>query len=284
MNRRGAAEGDAGRTRSANQTETGRNAGRGDGGAASAASSCGNTTGPGQGLIEQMIARENLNLAWKKVRANRGAAGVDGLDIETTELRLRQDWPGIEARLQAGTYRPEAVRRLEIPKAGGGTRKLGVPTVTDRFVQQALLQVLAPLFEPHFSAHSYGFRPGRSAHQAVLAAREHQRQGKRWVVDLDLASFFDEVDHDLLIARVRRRVKDVRVIQLIRSYLNAVSCSEGWCSPPTRARRKAGPCRRCSPTSCWTTSTGNWRGAATPSAVTPTTATSTLRAGAAANG
>lgn len=241
MNRRGAAEGDVGRTRSANETETGRNAGRGDGGAASAASSCGNTTGPGQGLIERMIARENLNLAWKKVRANKGAAGVDGLDIETTELRLRQDWPGIEARLQAGTYRPEAVRRVEIPKAGGGTRKLGVPTVTDRFIQQALLQVLAPLFEPHFSMHSYGFRPGRSAHQAVLAAREHQRQGKRWVVDLDLASFFDEVDHDLLIARVRRRVKDVRAIKLIRSYLNAGVMLGGLVQSTDKGTPQGGP-------------------------------------------
>lgn len=113
-----------------------------------------------------MIARENLNLAWKKVRANKGAAGVDGLDIETTQGRLHAHWLGIEARLQAGTYRPDVVRCVEIPKAGGGTRKLGVPTVPDRFIQQALLQVLAPLIGPRFAAHSYGFRPGRSAHQA----------------------------------------------------------------------------------------------------------------------
>ncbi len=241
MNRRGAAEGDAGRTRSAIDPDTGRNAGRGVEGAASAASSNGDTTGPGQGLIEQMIASENLNLAWKKVRANKGAPGVDGLDIEATQARLREDWPRIQAQLLAGTYRPAPVRRVEIPKASGGTRKLGVPTVTDRFVQQALLQVLAPLFEPHFSAHSYGFRPGRSAHQAVLAAREYQRQGKRWVVDLDLASFFDEVDHDLLIARVRRRMKDVRAIQLVRAYLNAGVLLGGLVQATDKGTPQGGP-------------------------------------------
>lgn len=241
MNRRGAAEGDVGRTRPAVDTDTGRNAGRGAGGAASAASSCGYATGPGQGRIEQMIVRENLNLAWKKVRANKGAAGVDGLDIEATEERLRDDWPRIEAALLAGTYRPSPVRRVEIAKASGGTRKLGVPTVTDRFVQQALRQVLAALFEPHFSGHSYGFRPARSAHQAVLAAREYQRQGKGWVVDLDLASFFDEVDHDLLIARVRRRVRDVRVIQLIRAYLNAGVMLGGLVQSTDKGTPQGGP-------------------------------------------
>lgn len=241
MNRRGAAEGNAGRTRSAIAPDTGRNAGRGAEGVASAASSCGDTTGPGQGLIERMIARENLNLAWKKVRANKGAPGVDGLDIEATQDVLRKDWPRIEAQLLAGTYRPAPVRRVEIPKASGGTRKLGVPTVMDRFIQQALLQVLAALFEPHFSAHSYGFRPGRSAHQAVLAAREYQRQGKRWVVDLDLASFFDEVDHDLLIARVKRRVKDVRAIQLVRAYLNAGVMIGGLVQPTDKGTPQGGP-------------------------------------------
>ena len=241
MNRRGAAEGNAGRTRSAIAPDTGRNAGRGAEGVASAASSCGDTTGPGQGLIERMIARENLNLAWKKVRANKGAPGVDGLDIEATQDVLRKDWPRIEAQLLAGTYRPAPVRRVEIPKASGGTRKLGGPTVMDRFIQQALLQVLAALFEPHFSAHSYGFRPGRSAHQAVLAAREYQRQGKRWVVDLDLASFFDEVDHDLLIARVKRRVKDVRAIQLVRAYLNAGVMIGGLVQPTDKGTPQGGP-------------------------------------------
>ena len=241
MTPRGAAEGDAGRTRSANDTDTGRNAGRGDGGVASVASPRGEGTGPGQGLIEQMIARENLNLAWRKVRANKGAAGVDGLDIEATQGRLRQDWPQIEAQLLAGTYRPEPVRRVEIPKASGGTRKLGVPTVTDRFVQQAVLQVLAPLCEPGFSEHSYGFRPGRSAHQAVLAARGYQKAGKRWVVDIDLASFFDEVNHDLLIARVRGRVKDLRVIQLIRAYLNAGVMLGGLVQSTDRGTPQGGP-------------------------------------------
>ena len=241
MNQRGAAEGNAGRTRLAADTDTGRNTGGSAGGVASAASSCGNITGPGQGLIEQMIARENLNLAWRKVRANQGAPGVDGLDIEATQSRMLEEWPRIEAQLLAGTYRPAPVRRVEIAKASGGTRKLGVPTVTDRFVQQAMLQVLAALFEPHFSAHSYGFRPGRSAHQAVLAAREFQRQGKRWVVDLDLASFFDEVDHDLLIARVRRRVKDLRMIQLIRAYLNAGVMLGGLVEATGKGTPQGGP-------------------------------------------
>jgi len=241
MTLRGAAEGDVGRTRPAEESDAGRNAGSGLAGAASAASICGDTTGPGQGLIEQMIARENLNLAWRKVRANKGAPGVDGLDIEATQAQLRTDWPRIEAQLLAGTYRPAPVRRVEIPKASGGTRKLGVPTVADRFVQQALLQVLAPLFEPHFSAHSYGFRPGRSAHQAVLAAREYQLQGKRWVVDLDLASFFDEVNHDLLIARVRRRIGDARVIQLVRAYLNAGVMHGGLVQVTDKGTPQGGP-------------------------------------------
>ena len=160
-----------------------------------------------------MIDSENLNLAWEKVRANKGAAGVDGQGIEATMELLRENRQRIETELLAGTYRPKPVRRVEIPKASGGTRKLGVPTVQDRWIQQALLQVIGPLFEAGFSEHRYGFRPARSAHQAVLAAREHQRAGKRWVVDIDLASFFDEVNHDLLIARVKRRVRDERVIK-----------------------------------------------------------------------
>lgn len=176
--------------RSARTMGTDRNVGNSATGAASAASEESHCTGQGKGLIEQMIERGNLNAAWKRVRSNKGAEGVDGLDIEGTASLIRQEWSAIEARLMTGTYKPRPVRRVEIPKANGGTRKLGVPTVLDRFVQQAALQVLSPLFEPGFSEHSHGFRPGRGAHQAVLAAREYQRAGKRWVVDLDLASFF----------------------------------------------------------------------------------------------
>jgi retron-type reverse transcriptase len=138
-----------------------------------------------------MIESGNMNAAWKQVKGNRGAAGVDGLDIAQSAERIRREWDKIKAQLSGGIYRPQPARRVEIPKANGGIRKLGVPTVQDRLIQQAALQVLSPLFEPDFSSHSYGFRPGRSAHQAVLAAQRYQEAGKRWVVDLDLASFLD---------------------------------------------------------------------------------------------
>lgn len=210
-------------------------------GAASAASDESHCTGQGEELIEQMIERGNLEAAWKRVRSNKGAAGVDGLDIEGTATLIRREWDAIKARLIAGTYRSRSVRRVEIPKANGGTRKLGVPTVLDRFVQQAALQVLAPLFEPGFSEHSYGFRPGRSAHQAVLAARDYQMEGKRWVVDLDLASFFDEVNHDLLMARVRRKVRDVRMLKLIRSFLNSGVMIGGIAQPTEKGTPQGGP-------------------------------------------
>lgn len=240
MNPREEAEGGAA-IRPAGGDEDGRNAVRSAEGAANAASALGNATGPGTGLIEQMIDSENLNLAWRKVKANKGAAGVDGLGIEQTATLLRSNRQRIEAELLAGTYKPRPVRRVEIPKASGGTRKLGVPTVQDRWIQQALLQVISPLFEAGFSEHSYGFRPGRSAHQAVLAAREHQLKGKRWVVDIDLASFFDEVNHDLLIARVKRRVKDVRMIKLIRAFLNAGVMLGGLVQPTGKGTPQGGP-------------------------------------------
>lgn len=240
MNPRGEAEGD-GANRPAQGMGAGRNAGSSAEGASNAASPRGEDTGQGTGLIEQMIERENLNLAWKKVAANKGAAGVDGLGIEATKLLIREEWQRIEAQLRAGDYVPSPVRRVAIPKADGGTRNLGVPTVLDRFLQQAILQVLSPLFEPGFSEHSYGFRPGRSAHQAVLAARGHQAKGKRWVVDIDLASFFDEVNHDLLIARVRRRVKDSRMIKLIRSYLNSGVMTGGLTQPTVKGTPQGGP-------------------------------------------
>jgi RNA-directed DNA polymerase len=188
-----------------------------------------------------MVERGNLNAAWKQVRRNKGAAGVDGLDLERTATLIRKQWDKIETLLLAGRYRPAPVRRVEIPKPDGATRLLGVPTVLDRFLQQAALQVLGPLFEPHFSAHSYGFRPGRSAHQAVLAAREHQRAGKRWVVDLDLASFFDEVNHDLLMARVRRRVRDKRMLQLIRAFLQSGVMVGGVSQPSVKGTPQGGP-------------------------------------------
>jgi group II intron reverse transcriptase/maturase len=157
----------------------------------------------------------------KRVRANQGAAGVDGLDIDQTARMLRTGWPAIRDSLLKGTYRAQPVRRVMIPKPGGGERELGIPTVQDRLIQQALLQVLQPILDPSFSQHSYGFRPGRSAHDAVLAAQSYVQSGRRVVVDVDLEKFFDRVDHDILIDRLRKRVPDGGIIRLVRAYLNA---------------------------------------------------------------
>jgi RNA-directed DNA polymerase len=240
MKLRGEAEGNEA-NRSAGTAGADRNVGMGAVGASSAASEESHPIGQGSGLIEQMVERSYLAAAWKRVRQNKGAEGVDGLDIEATETLIRKEWGGIKNRLLAGTYVPRAVRRVEIPKPKGGTRKLGVPTVLDRFIQQAALQVLSPLFEPSFSEGSYGFRPGRSAHQAVLAAKEYQKAGRKWVVDLDLASFFDEVDHDLLMARVRRKVKDVRMLRLVRSYLNCGAMIAGISEQTETGTPQGGP-------------------------------------------
>lgn len=176
--------------------------------------------GPG-GLLEAALTRENLQAAWKRVKANKGAAGVDGLDIEQTARMLQTRWPQIRQAVLAGWYRPQPVRRVMIPKSDGSQRELGIPTVLDRLIQQALLQVLQPLIDPTFSEHSHGFRPGRRAHDAVKAARAYVQSGKRVVVDVDLAKFFDRVNHDILIDRLKRRMDDVGVIRLIRAYLNA---------------------------------------------------------------
>lgn len=172
-------------------------------------------------MLEAALTRENLQAAWKRVKANKGAAGVDGLDIEQTAQMLQTRWPQIRQELLAGTYRPRPVRRVMIPKSDGSQRELGIPTVVDRLIQQALLQVLQPLIDPTFSEHSHGFRPGRRAHDAVKAARAFVQSGKRVVVDVDLAKFFDRVNHDILIDRLKRRIPDVAVIQLVRAYLNA---------------------------------------------------------------
>jgi RNA-directed DNA polymerase len=173
------------------------------------------------GLLEAALTRQNLLLAWKRVKANKGAAGVDELDIEQTARMLRTRWPEIRQALVQGHYRPSPVRKVMIPKPDGSQRELGIPTVTDRLIQQALLQVLQPLIDPTFSDHSHGFRPGRRAHDAVKAARTYVQSGKRVVVDVDLAKFFDRVNHDILIDRLGRRIDDAGVIRLIRAYLNA---------------------------------------------------------------
>ncbi len=174
-----------------------------------------------EGLWEHIFSRENLLAALERVQQNRGAAGVDGMTVEALPDHLREHWASIRRRLDAGQYRPSPVKRVEIPKDKGGVRELGIPTVLDRMVQQAMHQVLSPLFEPTFSEHSYGFRPGRSARQAVETAREHIEAGYKWVVDIDLAAFFDTVNHDRLMAGMKMVIKDKRVLRLINAYLKA---------------------------------------------------------------
>lgn len=171
--------------------------------------------------MAQVVDLDNVRRALKRVRANRGAPGIDGMTVGELSGWLREHWPELRQRLLEGTYQPQPVKRVELPKPDGGVRLLGIPTVVDRFVQQAVLQVLQPLYDPTFSPHSYGFRPKRSAHQALAAAREHVASGCGWVVDLDLAQFFDRVNHDLLMGRLARRLGDRTLLRLIRRYLEA---------------------------------------------------------------
>ena len=185
------------------------------------------TESTGSGLLQAVLTRENLQQAWKRVKANKGAAGVDGLDIEQTARHLVTAWPETREQLLRGTYRPSPVRRVTIPKPDGGERELGIPTVTDRLIQQALLQVLQPLLDPTFSKHSHGFRPGRRAHYAILAAQAYVQTGRRIVVDVDLEKFFDRVNHDILIDRLQKRIGDAGIIRLIRAYLNSGIMSDG---------------------------------------------------------
>ena len=170
---------------------------------------------------EDLLSRENMVLAWKRVKANKGSAGVDGLTIEQTAEVLKTQWPKIREELESGQYRPQAVRRVEIPKPGGGVRELGIPTVVDRLIQQGLLQVLQPLIDLTFSEFSYGFRSGRSAHDAVKQAKRYVEEGYQIVVDVDLEKFFDRVNHDTLMDRLAKRIADKRVLRLIRRYLQA---------------------------------------------------------------
>lgn len=172
-------------------------------------------------LMEKVVSRENMTKALRRVEENKGAPGVDGMPVEYLRSHLRENWPQIKEQLLTGTYQPQPVRRVEIPKPSGGVRLLGIPTVTDRLIQQALLQVLTPTFDPEFSDASYGFRPNRRAHDAVRKARQYVQEGYQWVVDMDLEKFFDRVNHDILMARVARKVKDKRVLKLIRRYLQA---------------------------------------------------------------
>ena len=201
----------------------------------------GKATGAEGDLLERALERGNLLRALKRVERNRGAAGVDGMGVEDLRHYLKEHWLELRARLQVGTYRPSLVRRMEIPKPDGGVRKLGIPTVLDRFLQQALLQVLTPVFDPEMSASSYGFRPGRSAHQAVQAARGYVREGHTWVVDLDLKQFFDHVNHDRLMGQVARQVHDRRVLRLIRRYLQSGVMEQGVVLTAEEGTPQGGP-------------------------------------------
>src|SRR5271157_3806714 len=170
-------------------------------------------------LMEEICERENLKRALQQVKANKGSAGVDGMTVGGITDYLKQHWPAIREQLLSGTYEPKPVRRVEIPKPDGGVRKLGIPTVLDRLVQQAVMQVLQRQWDRTFSEHSYGFRPGRSAHQAVAQAQQYIAEGYGWVVDLDLEKFFDRVNHDKLMGQIAKRVEDKRLLKLIRAFL-----------------------------------------------------------------
>jgi group II intron reverse transcriptase/maturase len=193
------------------------------------------------GLMEAVCERGNLRLAYQRVVENKGAAGVDGIGVTEFKDYLKQHWPTIKAKLLAGGYMPQAVRRVDIPKPQGGVRTLGIPTLADRMIQQALHQVLSPIFEADFSASSYGFRPGKNAHQAVKAAQQYVAEGRRVVVDMDLEKFFDRVNHDLLMQKLSKKIDDRRVLRLIRRYLEAGMMAEGTISPRTEGTPQGGP-------------------------------------------
>jgi len=193
-------------------------------------------------LMEAVVGRENMFSAYKRVVRNKGAAGVDAMSIEELKPFLQIHWVQVKEQLLKGSYKPQSVLRIEIPKPGGkGMRKLGIPTVLDRLIQQAVLQVMTQLYDPYFSEFSYGFRPGRSAHQALRQAKKHMAKGKRWVVDMDLEKFFDEVHHDILMSRVARRIADKRMLRLIRRYLQAGIMTQGLITQPVKGTPQGGP-------------------------------------------
>jgi RNA-directed DNA polymerase len=195
----------------------------------------------GEQLMEEVCERENCGQALARVKANKGSAGVDGMTVRQLPEHLKQHWPVIREQLLSGSYKPQSVKRVEIPKPDGGVRKMGIPTVLDRFIQQAVMQVLQRRWDRTFSEHSYGFRPGRSAHQAVEQAQKYIAEGYRWVVDLDLEKFFDRVNHDRLMAKIAERIGDKRMLKLIRAFLTAGVLEEGLVNPVDEGTPQGGP-------------------------------------------
>jgi RNA-directed DNA polymerase len=206
-----------------------------------AAKESGHPGNDGDGLMERVLSRPNLKAALKRVRKNKGSPGIDGMTTEQLLPYLWDHWSRIRGDLLAGTYQPSPVRRQQIPKSGGGERELGIPTVLDRFIQQALLQVLQPGFDATFSQHSYGFRPRRSAHDAVMAAKRYVEEGRRFVIDVDLEKFFDRVNHDVLMGRLANRIPDRRVLGLIRRYLDAGVMANGVVMAREEGTPQGGP-------------------------------------------
>ena len=192
-------------------------------------------------LMEEVLERDNLRKALRRVKSNEGSPGIDGMSVWQLPGYLKEHWQEVREQLLGGTYKPQPVKRVEIGKPGGGVRKLGIPTVLDRFIQQALLQVLQKYWDCTFSEHSFGFRPKRSAHQAVACAQQHLADGYGWIVDIDLEKFFDRVNHDMLMGRVAKRVRDRRVLKLIRMFLNAGVMENGLVSPITEGTPQGGP-------------------------------------------
>lgn len=192
-------------------------------------------------LMEKVVSRENMIKALKRVKQNKGAPGIDGMEVEELLPYLHENWAQIKEQLLEGTYKPSPVRRVEIPKPDGSKRQLGIPTVLDRLIQQAMLQQLSPIFEKDFSEHSYGFRPGRSAHQAIQKAKGYIKDGYQYVVDIDLEKFFDRVNHDILMARVAKKVKDKRALKITRAYLNAGIMVNGIAILATEGAVQGGP-------------------------------------------
>lgn len=191
--------------------------------------------------MEQLLSRENLLTALRRVEQNKGSHGVDGMTVKDLREHIKQNWHQIRSSIEEGTYEPSPVRRVEIPKPNGGVRLLGIPTVTDRLIQQAIAQVLTPLYDPGFSEHSYGFRPNRRGHDAVRKAKAYIQEGNRWVVDIDLEKFFDKVNHDKLMALLARRITDKRILKLIRKYLQSGVMVNGMVTETTEGTPQGGP-------------------------------------------